>query len=79
MFMLFQKEVYVTYRQSDCDLVRELLENNHIATTVKVNGIGDPGRYHANLHAALQSEMMNSYRICVSRKDYETARHLLGK
>ncbi len=74
--MLFKKELCITRDLKMYNAIASKLTENGIKYTSISNLPANTGRYHGV--PFVKSEFAYEYKIFVSRKDYEYAKHLIG-
>ena len=74
--MFLKKELFVTHDLKIYTAITLKLSENGIKYTSISNLPANMGRYHGV--PFVNSELVYEYKIFVSRKDYEHAKHLIG-
>ena len=75
--MLGKREVFITRELDKYNQVRAALSDAGIESFARTNSLGDPGRYRGA--PMIDSSAAYEYRVFVRKKDYDTAKGLLGR
>ena len=77
MNFLNRRGIFLTRRSDELSKVTSSLMEDSIEYTTRTNSITNPGRYHGI--PGIRSEYAYEYRVYVHKKDFERAKHVIGK